>query len=107
MKPKKQMLLALPYLAFVMLGAPTADAQEPMHRYEMRVDGMVCAYCAYNVSQRLGRLEGVAAKSVAVDLEAKQIRFHSHADLPEPRIEEVLADSGFTVKAIERKTLNP
>lgn len=103
MKHEKPVPWALPYLLIVLLVAPSTYAQEPMYRYELRVDGMVCAYCAYNVSQRLGQLEGVTAGSVDVDLEAKRVRFHAQCKLSKPMIEEVLTDSGFTVKAIEQK----
>lgn len=97
--------LSMRLLLSLLLLSATTSARAQVYRYEVQVEGMVCAYCAYNVSQRFGRLEGVEAGSVDVDLAAKRVRFHSRTNLPDAVIENTLTDSGFSVKTIERETL--
>lgn len=90
----------------LLLLAEASFAEAQMRRYEVQIDGMVCAYCAYNVSKRLGQLEGVIPDSVQVVLESKQVRFDARSELSKPSIDHALADSGFTVKTVEWKTLD-
>ncbi len=40
----------------------TADSLQ----YELEVSGMVCAFCAYNVSRQLKTLDGVDAQSIEI-----------------------------------------
>ncbi len=97
MLPRRMAVLASLMLALLFV------TETPMRRYDVQIDGMVCAFCAYNVSKRLENAEGVLPGSVRVALETKQVRFDARAELPKSLIEQALADSGFTVKAIEWK----
>lgn len=102
--------LRLPFLGglwlTLLLLAETTLAEIPQQRYDVHIDGMVCAYCAYNVSKRLAQLEAVVPGSVQVDLEAKQVRFDARTEVSKSMIDQALADSGFTVKTIEWKALD-
>lgn len=102
---RRQPSLGSLFLTLLLL-AETAIAEIPMRRYDVHIDGMVCAYCAYNVSKRLAQLEAVVPGSVQVDLEAKQVRFDARTEVPKSMIDRALADSGFTVKTIEWKALD-
>ena len=89
--------------AFV-LAAPVTAAQ---YRYEVDVEGMVCAYCAYSVGKRLAALDGVAADSVDVDLKQGQVRFACNNPLPESELRTSLKDAGFRVTRIEHTVEDP
>ncbi len=49
--------------------------------YTLEVKGMVCAYCAYNVSKQLKSLDGVVPDSVSVDLENVVVTLQSEKKL--------------------------
>ena len=53
--------------------------------YQANVEGMVCAFCAYSVSQDVAGLPGVDADSVDVDLENGKVTFSSSAPAPQPQ----------------------
>ncbi len=82
-------------LLFAMFTGAPAHADD--QNYEIRVEGMVCAYCAYTVSKDLASLPGVAENSVLVDLERGVAILKSAHALDERLIMETFRDSGFTV----------
>ena len=49
--------------------------------YTLEVKGMVCAYCAYNVSKQLKSLDGVIPESINVDLENDVVTLQSEKPL--------------------------
>lgn len=100
--PRKMAVLGSLMLALLFV-TETSFAETQKRRYDVQIDGMVCAFCAYNVSKRLANVEGVIRGSVRVALETKQVRFDARAELPKSLIEQALADSGFTVQAINWK----
>jgi len=102
MLPRKMAVHGSLMLALLFV-TETSFAETQKRRYDVQIDGMVCAFCAYNVSKRLANVDGVIGGSVHVALENKQVRFDARAELPKPLIERALADSGFTVQAIKWK----
>ena len=76
-------------------------AEEEVYTYDIKVEGMACAFCAYNVSKRLQELPGVVDRSVVVDLGTKQVELISQGKLEKPALERALADSGFSVANME------
>ncbi len=85
-------------LLFALLTA--VPAQAAGQNYEIRVEGMVCAYCAYTVSKNLGALPGVVNDSVLVDLEHGVATLRSTQALDDTLITETFRDSGFTATDI-------
>ena len=59
-------------LYLVVLSAPAAADS---YSYQARIEGMVCAFCAYNVGKTIGALTGVDTESVTVDLEANLVDY--------------------------------
>lgn len=70
--------------------------------YDLEVEGMKCAYCAYNVSKQLESLNGVVADSVDVDLERGRVTFRSDAELEKTQMGDLLLQSGFLLQAVTR-----
>ena len=58
-------------LLFALLTA--LPAQAAGQNYEIRVEGMACAYCAYTVSKNLGALPGVVDDSVLALIRQKAV----------------------------------
>lgn len=87
---------------FAVLMSLSALAQDPPRTIEMRVDGLVCAFCAQGISKKLGKLE--ATQEVLVNLEngLVAIALKVGQDLSDDSLRRTLTDAGYTVKAIER-----
>ena len=75
--------------------------------YELEVNGMVCAFCAYNVSKQLKTIDGVVPDSVAVDLDQGTARLRSESKLDRNQLADLLLAAGFNLVAVsEAQALN-
>ena len=72
--------------------------------YTLEVKGMVCAYCAYNVSKQLKSLDGVVPDSVSVDLENGMVTLQSEKKLETARLSELLQTAGFRLGTVSETT---
>ncbi|MFQ6005658.1 MAG: heavy-metal-associated domain-containing protein [Woeseia sp.] len=71
-------------------------------RYEMRVDGLACPYCAYGIEKKFKAIDGV--RSIDFDLERglvivvtdESIRF------TEDKLRKLFDDAGFTFRSLRR-----
>ena len=68
--------------------------------YELEVNGMVCAFCAYNVSKQLKTLDGVIPDSVDVDLNQGTVRLRSENKLDRIHIADLLLTAGFRLETV-------
>ena len=76
--------------------------------YELEVNGMVCAFCAYNVSKQLKTLDGVVPDSVDVDLDKGTIKLQSEKELDRTQLADLLLTAGFELGAVtEAVALTP
>ncbi|HZD51525.1 MAG TPA: heavy-metal-associated domain-containing protein [Woeseiaceae bacterium] len=95
------------WVIFVLLtlSATTANASAAdVLDYELEVSGMVCAFCAYNVSRELKLLDGVDPKSIHVDLSEHQVRFRSRGPLDETHLAERIIAAGFDLESVTAST---
>ncbi len=74
--------------------------------YNADVKGMVCAFCAYNVSKNISMLPGVDADSVDVDLESGHVAFYSSETVNEDKLVALFAGSGFTISNLKKNSLS-
>ena len=81
-------------LSLVAMSAATLAAE---YTYQARIEGMVCAFCAYNVGKTIGAFPGVDADSVTVDLDSKRAVFNATTPVDPQAISAAFADSGFTL----------
>ncbi|MFV1984192.1 MAG: heavy-metal-associated domain-containing protein [Thiohalomonadales bacterium] len=63
--------------------------------YQGKVQGMVCAFCVYSVSKKIGSLPEINAKTVNVDLKSKIVNFRSSSKVNYEKLANVFSDSGF------------
>lgn len=68
--------------------------------YDLEVNGMKCAFCAYNVSKQLESLDGVIPQTVDVDLGHGTVRLRSERALDKNRLEGLLLQAGFKLGAV-------
>ena len=69
---------------------------------EMKVYGLVCAFCAQGIEKTLRR--NPATEDVVVSLENKLVAISTRpgADIPDAELRKALTDSGYDVKGIQR-----
>ena len=76
-------------------------------KYELEVNGRVCAFCAYNVSKRLKILDGVVPDSVRVDLDNGRVKLRSGKRLERSQLADLFLTAGFNLGAVtEAAALN-
>ncbi|PPE75730.1 hypothetical protein C3942_02220 [Solimonas fluminis] len=93
------------YLAAALVAALlsfTALAQDAPRTIEMKVDGLVCAFCAQGISKKLGRME--ATQEVLVNLEkgVVAVALKPGQDLSDEALRGVLTEAGYSVQGIQR-----
>ncbi len=74
--------------------------------YRMRVDGLVCPYCAYGVEKKLKAIKGV--EKIDVDLNAGLVTVDvaEGVTLTAPQMKTLFQDAGFTYRSMVKKPLN-
>ena len=96
-------LIVLSMVSMSIVTNAVADQLE----YELEVNGMVCAFCAYNVSKQLKTIDGVVPDSVAVDLDQGTVRLRSESKLGRKQLADLLLTTGFELGAVsEAEALN-
>ncbi len=103
----KMFLLAIALAAAPLSAAaaqPSAASPAPAgEQITVRVNGLVCDFCARSIEAMFGRRAEVA--SVAVDLDRGQIRvaLRPGRTLDDATLRRLVTDSGYAVTAIERQ----
>jgi len=87
---------------FLTLAALSQTAWANEYGYQARIEGMVCAFCAYNVGKTIGTLPGVDAESISVDLEANLVGFHTRGRVEWAEVSAAFADSGFVLATLDQ-----
>jgi copper chaperone CopZ len=69
---------------------------------EMKVNGLVCAFCAQGIEKQLRKFP--ATDDVVVSLEQRlvAVSLKDGQDIPDTELRNALTNAGYTVKAIER-----
>ena len=89
-------LIALSMVSMSLATNAVADQLE----YDLEVNGMVCAYCAYNVSKQLKTLDGVVSDSIDVDLEKGRVKLQSDSKLDRSQLADLVLTAGFKLGAV-------
>lgn len=72
-------------------------------RYELRVDGLACPFCAYGIEKVFTRTEGV--ESVEIDLKNGLVIVNTSEakKFSEDQLKTIIDDTGFTLRSISVK----
>ena len=84
------------------LVALSAPAAADGYSYQARIEGMVCAFCAYNVGKTIGTLTGVDTESVTVNLDANVVDFHASGPVEWADVSAAFSDSGFVLAKLDQ-----
>jgi copper chaperone CopZ len=84
------------------LALALVSAQAVAGTIEMKVNGLVCAFCAQGIEKTLRR--NPAVSDVVVSLEDRLVAVETRPgmDVADQDLRKALTDSGYDVKAIER-----
>lgn len=74
-------------------------------RYELRVDGLSCPFCAYGIEKKLMKTEGVEAVDIDLERGLVIVRTREGVRLTEPQLKRLVRDAGFTLRAVVEKPL--
>jgi len=77
------------------------SAMAKKHTYKGQVEGMVCAFCTYNVGKKIAQFEGVDAATVNLDLKSGEVGFASSVPVEKSKLAELFADTGFKLVSLE------
>ena len=68
----------------------------------LKVDGMVCPFCAYGLEKRLGEIQSIDAVLIRISDGLVQIRMKEDQELTDEVLTDVVRKSGFSLREIER-----
>jgi len=81
----------------------TAIASGAPRTIEMKVDGLVCAFCAQGITKKLGKIDATEEVLVSLESGLVAVALKPGQDIPDADLRSTLTDAGYSVKAIERK----
>lgn len=78
-------------------------------RYELRVDGLACPYCAYGIEKKIKALDGIDKDSVEIKLNDGLVIFEADTESPltEAALKTLINDAGFTLRDFKTQALEP
>lgn len=69
---------------------------------EMKVNGLVCGFCAQGIEKTLRKNPATADVFVSLENRLVAVATHDGADITDTELRKALTDAGYEVKAIER-----
>ncbi len=87
-------------LILLFLGLATALAQATT--IEMKVNGLVCAFCAQGIDKQLRKFPATADVVVSLEQKLVAVALKDGHDIPDDELRRALTNAGYTVKTIER-----
>lgn len=89
--------------ALIIASLVATEAGADAFDYTLEVKGMVCAFCAYNVTKQLQSLPSVAPGSVHVDLAAGRVELRSDAKIEAANFRDPIEAAGFELEGVAEK----
>lgn len=71
--------------------------------YVIRIDGMTCKYCAYNVKKRLKKLDGVERVEVDRDKGLATLEVQAGTKLTDEQLKAEITGAGFNYRGMQSK----
>jgi copper chaperone CopZ len=93
----KQLVIALVLAA---LPVPAFAAAEMV---TVKVNGLVCDFCARSIERMMNRRDDVARVHVDLDKGEVHVALKSGSSLGDPELRKIIVDSGYAVTAIKRE----
>jgi copper chaperone CopZ len=87
---------------FVTLTALLAFTSVNASTIEMKVNGLVCAFCAQGIEKTLKAYPATAEVVVSLENRLVAVSTKDGQDIPDAELTKALTDAGYTVKSIAR-----
>ncbi|HFE31878.1 MAG TPA: heavy-metal-associated domain-containing protein [Gammaproteobacteria bacterium] len=71
--------------------------------YELRVDGMACAFCAYGIEKKFKKMDGVEGVDINLQKGLVQVKTREDKTFTKTELKKLIHDSGFTLKSLKEK----
>jgi copper chaperone CopZ len=91
---KKNFLILVPIIFILVLFIRLASG-EPAE-VQVKLDGLVCAFCAYNLEKKLKRIESVEDLKILVDAGLAEFKIKEGKSIDVDEIKKAVKDGGFT-----------
>jgi copper chaperone CopZ len=88
-------------IALLVAAAPLAAAPTP-ETVTVKVNGLVCDFCARSIEAVMKKRDDVANVHVDLDKGEVHLALKANASLDDPTLKKLLTDSGYSVTGIER-----
>lgn len=72
--------------------------------YELRVDGMACAFCAYGIEKKFTKMDGVEGVDINLQKGLVQVKTRADKTFTKDELKTLIHDSGFTLKSLQEKS---
>ena len=83
----------------------TSFAADEPRTIEMKVDGLVCAFCAQGISKKLGKLDATADVLVSLENGIVAVALKPGRDVNDQDLRETLTDAGYSLRSVERTSV--
>lgn len=88
--------------AIVVLAILTVSGGASAETIEMKVNGLVCAFCAQGIEKTFRKNPAVTDVVVSLEDRLVAVEVAPGADIPDQALRDALTDSGYDVKEIAR-----
>jgi mercuric ion binding protein len=91
------------YLLSLMAGLMLAQSSAVFAaatKYEMRVDGLACPFCAYGIEKKFKAMEGTANIDVDLDKGLVRVDLSEGKQFSDEQMKVLFEDSGFTFRSM-------
>lgn len=96
------MKLLLTFFAALILITPPSFAEDKKNDIVVKVNGMVCDFCAQSLQKVFGKEESVNSIDVSLDDQTVTVDTKEGQDLSDERIKELIEWGGYDFVSIER-----
>jgi len=83
-------------VALVCSAAALADGT----RYQIRIDGLACPYCAYGIEKNLKKIDGVETIEVDLNNGLVTVNVAAGVTLTDTQMTKLFTDAGFTFRSM-------
>jgi copper chaperone CopZ len=91
-------------LAALLAAAPLAAAPTP-ELVTVKVNGLVCDFCARSIEAMMKKRSDVSGVHVDLDKGEVHLKLKADATLDDPTLKKLMVESGYSVTGIERQGL--
>ena len=91
-----------PFLTVLFLCFLSIPAMAAPHDLVIKVNGLVCDFCAQSIKHMFGKQDGVTDVSVDLDNGTVLVDLKDGQTIPDDTIAKIITDSGFSIVDIAR-----